>query len=495
MLKKSELKTLHQEIEILVAEALKFEQHNQNLMEDIHPNHNESGKNLLHYLSLRLHDIRSIQTQLSAIGLSTLAHSESNTLNNLLKIKHLLDLLLKKNSKDEKTESLNEVQSEKILTKNTANIFGKATHKGECKIMVTLPTEAATNELLIKSLIENGMAIARINTAHDNKELWLKMIVHIKKYEKELNKKVKIYMDMEGPKIRTKTLYSSTNNENTVSHLLLYKGDIVHLTPNSTIKNEAEKGVIVLNSPEIFGNVEKNETVWFDDGLIGGIIKKANNELIEVEITNAPDEGFKLKTEKGVTFPQSFLKIDALTTEDKIHLQFISEHADMVGFSFVQTPNDVAMLQHELKVLKNNNLGIILKIENKIAFDNIALLLLEVMKSKNCGLMIARGDLAVSVGYVRMAEVQEELLWLAEAAHLPVIWATQVLETQMKKGFATRAEISDVVKAVRAECVMLNKGSHVIEAMETIKEINKTMLFHENKKRKINRSLSVASFA
>jgi len=79
--------------------------------------------------------------------------------------------------------------------------------------------------------------------------------------------------------------------------------------------------------------------------------------------------------------------------------------------------------------------------------------------------MIARGDLLVEIGYERLAEVQEEILWLCEAAHVPVIWATQVLEGLAQKGLPSRAEITDAAMGVRAECVMLNKGPHIIEAV------------------------------
>jgi pyruvate kinase len=211
-----------------------------------------------------------------------------------------------------------------------------------------------------------------------------------------------------------------------------------------------------------------------------------------VEITHAPEEGFKLKPEKGINFPDSNLNVSSLTKEDLNHLVFIAKYADMVGYSFVQRPADVILLQKHLKRLKREDIGIILKIETNLAFKNLPALLFAVMRSKHCGVMIARGDLAVEIGYLRIAEVQEEILWLAEAAHLPVIWATQVLETQIKKGIATRAEISDVVKSVRAECVMLNKGPYILEAIKTLKDIDKRMAAHEDKKRKILRSLHVA---
>ena len=96
--------------------------------------------------------------------------------------------------------------------------------------------------------------------------------------------------------------------------------------------------------------------------------------------------------------------------------------------------------------------------------------------------MIARGDLAVECGYERLAEVQEEILWICEAAHLPVIWATQVLESLAKKGQPSRAEITDAAMGERAECVMLNKGPHIVAAVSALDDILRRMQDHQSKK-------------
>jgi pyruvate kinase len=95
--------------------------------------------------------------------------------------------------------------------------------------------------------------------------------------------------------------------------------------------------------------------------------------------------------------------------------------------------------------------------------------------------MIARGDLAVEIGYRRLAEMQEEILWLCEAASIPVIWATQVLDEFVKTGIPTRAEITDAAMAERAECVMLNKGTHVVAAVKALHELLPLMEAHPNK--------------
>jgi pyruvate kinase len=103
--------------------------------------------------------------------------------------------------------------------------------------------------------------------------------------------------------------------------------------------------------------------------------------------------------------------------------------------------------------------------------------------------------LAIEVGFDRLAEVQEEILWFSEAAHLPVIWATQVLETLAKTGIPSRAEVTDAAMSVRAECVMLNKGEHITDAVRFLDNILQRMQAHQLKKRSMLRRLAVADFA
>ena len=136
------------------------------------------------------------------------------------------------------------------------------------------------------------------------------------------------------------------------------------------------------------------------------------------------------------------------------------------------------------------HLGIVLKIETRRGFENLPELLYAALAGKAAGIMIARGDLAVECGYERLAEVQEEILWATEAAHLPVIWATQVLETLAQTGLPSRAEITDAAMGERAECVMLNKGPHILDAMHTLDDILRRMQSHQSKKRSLLRALN-----
>ena len=142
-----------------------------------------------------------------------------------------------------------------------------------------------------------------------------------------------------------------------------------------------------------------------------------------------------------------------------------------------------------------NRLGIILKIESRQAFDHLPLIMMAALRHRPVGIMVARGDLAIEVGFDRLAEVQEEILWLSEAAHLPVIWATQVLETLAKTGMPSRAEVTDAAMSVRAECVMLNKGKYITDAVRFLDNVLHRMQAHQLKKRSMLRRLAVANFA
>ena len=146
-----------------------------------------------------------------------------------------------------------------------------------------------------------------------------------------------------------------------------------------------------------------------------------------------------------------------------------------------------------LSPLGDRRPAVVLKIETKRGFENLPAMLLEAMKAPRCGVMIARGDLAVECGFERLAEVQEEILWFCEAAHVPVIWATQVLESLAKAGQPSRAEITDAAMSHRAECVMLNKGPYVTEAVHMLDDILRRMHGHQTKKRPQLRELRLVS--
>ncbi len=219
------------------------------------------------------------------------------------------------------------------------------------------------------------------------------------------------------------------------------------------------------------------------------MIESVHDHHLLVRITHARPGGERLRAEKGINLPDTHMDVSALTRRDLADLAVVARHADIVGLSFVRSVDDVARLQARLAKARGRCRGILLKVEARRAFELLPELILEAMLSPAIGIMIARGDLAVECGYERLAEVQEEILWICEAAHVPVVWATQVLETLAKTGQPSRAEITDAAMSERAECVMLNKGPHVLEAVDLLERILRRMEAHQHKKRAMLRRL------
>jgi pyruvate kinase len=244
--------------------------------------------------------------------------------------------------------------------------------------------------------------------------------------------------------------------------------------------------------PQVFRDVRIGDRIHIDDGRIGGVLRAADAQRLVVEIVQARPKGERILADKGINLPDSDLDLPALTDKDIEDLAFVARHADAVSLSFVRDPSDVRSLQSRLAELGGGDLGIVLKIETRQGFEHLPELLLAAMRSPCVGVMIARGDLAVECGYERLAEVQEEILWFCEAAHVPAIWATQVLERLAKDGLPSRAEITDAAMGERAECVMLNKGAHIVEAVRTLDNILVRMGAHQRKKRSMLRPLRLA---
>jgi pyruvate kinase len=268
------------------------------------------------------------------------------------------------------------------------------------------------------------------------------------------------------------------------------------LSPGTPATFSAEGTVqaarIGVTLPELFSSVRAGDRVLIDDGKISSLARHVSHDEIEVEITHARHGGAKIGADKGINLPDSALQLPALTVLDEQTLPFIARHADMIGYSFVHSEQAVRELQERLVRLGGGHVGIVLKIESKRAFERLPSLLLTAMRSPAAGVMIARGDLAVECGFERMAELQEEILWVCEAAHMPVVWATQVLENLAKDGLPSRSEVTDAAMGVRAECVMLNKGDYIVEAVRSLDDILQRMQYHQSKKKSMLRHLKLA---
>ncbi len=249
--------------------------------------------------------------------------------------------------------------------------------------------------------------------------------------------------------------------------------------------SDTEPAGVATMLPEALNHVEIGDSVFIDDGKIGGIVIDINEEYVQLEIVTSSINTAKIKEEKGLNFPNTALGLPALTHQDLEDLQFVVQHADTVGLSFVHSPQDLEDLHKALIELGRPHLAVVAKIETVDAIQNLARIILSGLNFHSFGIMIARGDLAVEVGFENMSIVQEDILCMCDAAHIPVIWATQVLENLAKLGVPARAEITDAAMGHRAECVMLNKGPHIVEAVRVLSKLLTAEARHHVKKRQV----------
>ncbi len=261
---------------------------------------------------------------------------------------------------------------------------------------------------------------------------------------------------------------------------------IIHLDPREGQAADPDNDItahISCSIPELYKDARIGERILLDDGKISGTIQQVENNEIHLRIDYAGLMGSKLKADKGINLPDTHLNISGLTEKDKSDLPFVVQYADVVNLSFVNTEQDVYDLMDSLKELNaREDLGIVLKIETKNGVQHLPSILLGAMQHSPLGVMIARGDLAVECGWDRLAEIQEEILRICEAAHVPNIWATQVLESLAKMGLPSRAEITDAAMSQRAECVMLNKGPFIHETIKMLDKILRHMQEYQRKK-------------
>jgi len=469
----------------------------------VHSDYKLSAKNLYRYLILRSFDLRKVHDSLSEYGISSMRTAESYVWKNLTNALSIINLLQSKSWTPKLSiEGLGYKKSRKLLTKHANRLFNTMNKSHTTEIMVTMPTEASEDLELVRNLILAGMEVARINLSHDSIEIWQKMVENLKNISQELNLPIKIYMDLSGPKIRTAEIAiprKKKKKDRIDNYLNLKKGEHLILTKRPTkgkravykddkqLVSYSEVGITL---PQVITDLEIGDPVFFDDGMIEGKVLSKTADDIELVITKVYKK--KLKSRKGINLPETHLNLPSLTDQDIKNLPFVVANADIVGYSFVRTPEDVQKLYQELAKLKNEDIGVVFKIENKEAFENLSLILFEAMKRPKIGVMIARGDLAVELGYERISEVQQQILWFCEAAHIPVIWATQVLENLAKTGIPTRAEVSDASLSAQAECVMLNKGPFIVETVQMLKQILVKMEKHGSKKKPTMRALNVA---
>lgn len=295
----------------------------------------------------------------------------------------------------------------------------------------------------------------------------------------------------------------------TVQKLRFHTGDEFILTSREEIttipRTNDEIPRVSCSLPSAVAALKPGDPVLFDDGALGA-------EVVEVSETSSSEDshvdarlrvqrtkpnGQPLAAHKGINLPNTDLPLNSLTDEDIEHLRFVVEHADIAAVSFIRTQEDAEYVykvldeiaaEHEAAgredlASRARDLGVVLKIETIPAFQNLPGIIIASMKRAKSGLMIARGDLAVELGFDRMGEVPGQILTLAQAAGVPTILGTQVLENMAKAGLPSRAEITDAAFALRAECVMLNKGPHITEAIAILNNLARKMGRSQRKSR------------
>ena len=446
--------------------------------------------NMAHYLTLRKQDIRPLQAALTPWGLSSLGRSEARVLASLDAVLLSLAALTERTelALPPRPRLASFTLGERLLARNTRRLFGDAPQGRETHIMVTLPEIAATDAAFVQALIARGMSCARINCAHGTHAEWQAMVGNVRAAAVKLGRGCRVLMDLGGPRARTAAVFARDERR-------LLAGDTLLLRREPPDPHAPEYPFQAQCLPaEIFPQLVVGTALSIDEGRVGARVEAVGRAGIVARVTRTPPGGVKLKPDKGLNFPGTALGIPALTDKDKNDLDVVVANADLIGYSFVQNESDIHALWRELepRLARAHRAvpGLILKIETEQAVHNVPGLIVAAAGRAPVGIMIARGDLAVEVGFQRLAELQEELLWLAEAAYTPVVWATQVLDSFVRKGRPSRAEISDVVMAQRAECVMLNKGDFLPEALEIVDDVFRRMQGHQHKKTSRLRALA-----
>jgi pyruvate kinase len=583
------------------------------------------AENLVHYLAVRDVDLRPEQMLLAERGLSSLGRAEAHVV-------ATIDAVLERLAADLAAagapladgvlpRDLSMVgpaprEGRSALDHHSTTALGPVTDRRRTRVMVTLPTEAATDAAIVERFVAAGMTVARINAAHDDATAWSAMAAHVRQAAERLGRDVRIMVDLPGPKLRTgpvvpgpavvkirpdrddfghvvepgrlvladdraappvspdggglpvvhvaggsvadlrvgdrlevgdtrgrtrvlevveargstvvaaadRTVYLAPGLDLAITRLgthvdtahvtrvperpgviHLERGEVLELRcgdrPGRSAADDATHGddadrplrpaFVSIDVPELFGALSPGSRVLFDDGRIETVVEDLADDRAVVRVMR-PDRA-KLRAEKGVNVPGLDLGSRALTADDRTVIEHVHGFADLVALSYVGHPDAVEAVHADLDRLGATEVGVVLKIEHRTAFERLPELLLTALRRPPVAVMVARGDLAIEVGYERLAEVQEEVLWLSEAAHVPVIWATQVLESLAKYGAPTRAEVTDAAWAIRAECVMLNKGPYIAETISFLDDVLGRMSAHRSKRMPMLRRLSVAA--
>lgn len=472
------LRRLHQQVVELRDSCRAVEIQRHGTLEEIPPDARESARNLLHYVALRRHDLRDLQDDLAELGLSSLGRAESHVEDQLDAVAFVLARLSGQPASAVFPPD-RRLDGAARLREATERLFGPSLAP---VILVTAPSAAATDAALLRALLDAGMGCLRINCAHEDPAAWEQTSQALRRASADAGLPCSLLFDLPGPKLRTGPVPITAGRGGA---LRLRPGDELDLVGGdvpATGPGPAGPASIGCAAHEVVRALRPGDPVYFDDGKIGCEVTRTEGDRARLTVVKAKPGGSKLRAERGINAPASPLELPLLAPQDHQALDVAARHADMVGLSFVRSAADVRQIRGELDARGAPGMGLLLKIETLSGFEQLPNLLLEGLRRPRLGVMIARGDLAVECGFERLAEQQEEILWLSEAAHVPVVWATQVLDRLAKKGTASRAEITDAAMSERAEAVMLNKGPYVVEAVATLRRILDRMRDHQRKK-------------
>ena len=311
---------------------------------------------------------------------------------------------------------------------------------------------------VLEKMIENGMNIARFNMSHGTHESHTELIENVKKASKAKKKKVAIMIDTKGPEIRIKKFENG--------QIFLNDGDVFILTTNDVVGNQNMVSVSYQNLPKV---VKRGTKILADDGKIELRVEKTNKTDILCKVV----DGGPLKDRKSLNLPGTDTKMEFLSDLDKADLQFAKEMgADYVALSFVSFPEDVLKTRKFLDSIGLEHVKIISKIESAEGVKNFD----KILKVTD-GVMVARGDLAVEIDYVKIPYLQKEFIKKCNQANKPVIVATQMLSSMTGEPRPTRAEISDVANAVYdgTDMIMLSEettsGNFPAESVHAMRRI------------------------
>ena len=331
-------------------------------------------------------------------------------------------------------------------------------NSNKTKIIATLgPSSTALSKL--KSLIQAGVNVFRVNFSHASHAEVLKTVSNIREISTSTNTHVAILGDLQGPKIRLGTVEENSK---------VKKGDLISITTNNV--ELGNSSLVSINYPDFPKDVSENEKILVDDGkLIFKVVKTNKKDLVEAKVVQGGD----LKSKKGVNLPNTKISLPALTQKDKEDALFaIKNDFDWIALSFVRTKQDVKLLEKLIKKNSEQKIPIIAKIEKPEAIENIG----GILKAAD-GLMVARGDLGLEIPAEEVPLKQKLLVKKAKQARKPIIIATQMMESMIDSLTPSRAEVNDVANSVMdgADAVMLSGetsvGKYPVEVVKTMGKI------------------------